>query len=56
MEQIFGTISVCGIVSAALCGAIAYREERSVFWGIVFGYLGGLLSIIVYLIIGNKKY
>lgn len=40
---------------AAFCGAIAYRENRSVFWGAVFGFLGGIVSLIVYLIIGKKK-
>ena len=40
---------------AAICGAIAYRQERNVWLGIFFGALGGLLSIIVYLIIGKKR-
>lgn len=40
---------------AAICGAIAYRQGRNVWWGIFFGAFGGLLSIIVYLIIGKKR-
>jgi uncharacterized membrane protein HdeD (DUF308 family) len=51
-----GTLSFFTVLfCAAICGAIAYRQERNVWWGIFFGALGGLLSIIVYLIIGKKR-
>ena len=39
----------------AICGAIAYRQERNIWWGIFFGIIGTWISLIVYLIIGKKK-
>lgn len=54
MEHIETTLFMSACF-AAFCGAIAYRENRSTFWGVVFGFFGGLISLIVYLIIGKKK-
>ena len=51
----YSSVILWGIIFAAICGAVAYRQKRKVIWGIVFGFLGGLLSLIVYLIIGKKE-
>lgn len=40
---------------AAICGAVAYKQDRSVAWGIIFGLLFGGWTLIVYLIIGKKN-
>lgn len=43
------------IIFAAICGALAHNQDRKVIWGIIFGFLGGIISLIVYLIIGKKE-
>ena len=43
------------IGSAAICAAIAYKQGRSLWWGIFFGIFFNIIAIIVYLIIGKKE-
>ena len=42
------------ITFGAICGALAYHQRRNPWWGIFFGMIGGLISMLVYLIIGKK--
>lgn len=44
-----------GLIWAPIVGAIAYRQKRNVWLGVLFGFLFGIISMIVYLIIGKKE-
>ena len=48
-------VIIWSLIFAAICGAVAHKQKRSVGWGIFFGLLFGIVALIVYLIIGKKE-
>ena len=49
------TFCVFSVIFAAIDGAVAYKYNWNVWLGVLFGALGWLLTLIVYLIIGPRE-
>lgn len=43
------------ILLGIICAIVADCQDRNLFLGFIWGYLFGLLALIVYLIIGKKE-
>lgn len=43
------------ILLGIICAIVADTQDRNLFLGFLWGYLFGLLAVIVYLIIGKKE-
>ena len=43
------------IIFGIICAIVADTQDRNLFLGFLWGYLFGLLALIVYLIIGKKE-